>query len=298
PLPSDKMKLAARSEQHLGTVVEIKLPASHTSLFSQCFLEFARIEKKFSRFLPSSELSRANSNLGVWQEASEELLFLVRSAEDFRIKTNGAFDITIKQRLEELGYGPKHKASQNIIQKMRSLLLPPIKIDNGSKRILLNKEIDLGGLGKGYAIDKVAYLLESKGVSHYYINAGGDIYAKSKKGEPNWSILLEHPDDPERAIGKISINSMAIAASAANRRKWGRFHHLINPKTLLPAKNMKACFVLAKSAMEADAYATALFCAGFQEAIHLCNKLGLTALLISNDNKMYQTPGFSAEFFG
>ncbi|MCX8198207.1 MAG: FAD:protein FMN transferase [Candidatus Micrarchaeota archaeon] len=290
------MQLSARSEEHLGTVVEVKLPASSSSLFPACFAEFSRIEKAFSRFLPDSELSRLNSRLGVWQDATEELLLLVQKAEEFRAKTRGNFDITLKSRLEELGYGPKPAPSAKP-SPLLGFFQPPFKLDTKKRRILLNKQIEFGGFGKGYAIDRVASILDKEKVKHYYINAGGDIFAKSADGEPGWQILLEHPDDPQKAIGKISLDCMAIAASAPNRRRWGNAHHLLNAKTGMPADGMKACFVLARTAIEADAYATALFSAGFSAAIELAASLPIDALLVSKDGKMYQTFGFKAEFF-
>jgi len=295
------MPLAARAEQLLGTTVEIKLPSRHSALFSACFSELARIEAAYSRFLPNSKLSSLNSNLGVWQDATDEMLFLVSKAEEFRAKSDGNFDITLKSRLEELGYGPKCPSLKKS-QKPAPFRLPDffpraIKVDLKKRKILLRKEIEFGGLGKGFALDKVSELLEKNGVHHYYINAGGDIYAKQGAGEPPWEILLEHPGDPSRAIGKVLLNWGSIAGSAPNRRRWGECHHLLNAKTGLPAKGAKAIFAIAKTGMEADAYATALFTAGFEDGIRLSKNLPVEILIISDNNKMYQSNGFGAELF-
>ncbi|MFA5929599.1 MAG: FAD:protein FMN transferase, partial [Candidatus Micrarchaeia archaeon] len=173
-----------------------------------------------------------------------------------------------------------------------------IRVDTKLGRVLLNKEIDFGGFGKGFALDRVSSLLEGHGVSHYCINAGGDIFARRGDGESPWEILLEHPDDPSRAIGKVPIDNCSIAASAPNRRKWGEFHHLLNAKTGKPAKGVKAVFAIAKTGIEADAYATALFTAGFEEGIALSSRLPVEALIISSQDKMFQSKGFKAELFG
>ena len=297
------MEIAAKSEQVLGTTVEIKLPSRHSSFFPLCFSELTRIENAYSRFLPDSELSRLNAKLGIWQNASCELLSLVEKAEEFRGKTDGHFDISMKAVLDSMGYDAEYtfkpKKAKGGIALALSRLLPAVKIDRAKGRLLLNRQIEFGGLGKGYALDRVAALLGEKGVDHYYINAGGDIYAKRGEGEAPWEIILEHPDDSERAMGKISLDGKSIAGSAPNRRSWGNgeFHHLINAKTGKPAQGVKCIFVMAKTGIEADAYATALFTAGFEKGIALSKKLPVEILMVSSKDKMYESGGFGAELF-
>jgi thiamine biosynthesis lipoprotein len=298
------METVARTEELLGSAIEIKLPRQHSSFFPICFEEMKRIEDAYSRFLPDSKLSKLNKTLGTWQHVSEEFIFLLSKAEEFKAKTGGNFDITLKSALDAMGYDKdysfkqKPEAKPGILASMRGALSGAIQINRNEKKILLNREIDFGGFGKGYASDRVAEVLERKGVSHYYINAGGDMLAKSAKGEKDWEILLEHPDNPEIAIGKINLNGKAIAGSAPNRRKWGDSHHLINAKTGKPAQGTKAIFVIASTGIEADACATALFTAGFEHGISLSKKMPVEILSISSQNKMYQSPGFGAELFG
>ena len=297
--------LATQSREVLGSVVQIKLQECHSPLFSICFSELERIERAFSRFRVDSELSKLNQHLGVWQDASAELLGLVEQAEAFRMRTAGNFDISLKARLEQLGYDPEYSFKPKEKEDPRRIPASPFssafQLDIPHGRILLHKEIEFGGLGKGYAADQVARLLESKGVHHYYINAGGDIYAKKEApNTPPWFILLEHPDDPERVIGKIELDGRGIAGSAPNRRRWGengRLHHLLNAKTGEPAEGVKAIFVVAKTGIEADAYATAIFTAGFEEGIALSQKLPVEILFVSSKDEMYQSPGFDAELF-
>ena len=307
--------MAARTEQALGSVIEIKLPERHAALFPLCFSEIGRIEEAYSRFRDSSELSRLNRRLGVWQSASDELLMLAERAEEFRQKTDGYFDITLKARLEQLGYGPQQNSGKMAQQpsKIAQQTGPPavlhdsgsaVKVDRKSGRIWLGKEIEFGGLGKGYVLDRVAALLEKNGVKHYFINAGGDVYARRGKGEEPWIVLLEHPDDPSRAIGSMELDGHALAGSAPNRRRWGAIggpgerHHLLNPKTGEPVKGVKAVFVLARTGMEADAYAKGIFCGGFTNGVQMAGRLPVQALLISGENKMFQTPEFPVTWLG
>lgn len=293
------MKIESRTEELLGTQIEIKLPEKFSSIFPKCFSELKRIEKTYSRFLDSSELSKLNSNLGKWQKVSEEMIYLIETSEKIRKQTNGNFDITLKSTLERLGYDKNYtfKEKENkktILQKIKQIF-PPIKIDKRNKKIFLRKEIEFGGCGKGFALDKVSKILDENGVTHYYINAGGDIFAKQYG--PPWEILLEHPENPDMAIGKVILNNKAIAASSPNKRKWGKYHHLINARTELPANEVKAIFVLAEKGIEADAYATALFTAGFDDAIVISQHLDIEVLIISSEDKMYISPRFNLHLF-
>lgn len=287
------MNIVSRSEKWLGTLIEIKLPLEHSFLFSDCFKEIERIEKTYSRFLDSSELSKVNASLGSWVSVSDEFLFIVSRAQEIKKKTWGNFDITLKSTLDQLGYDKNYSFKESIknvsVSDKLKGLLPSIRIDNSLKRIFLRKEIDFGGLGKGFALDSVARLLDEKNVDNYYINAGGDIFAK---GKIPWKISLEHPDDPSKFIGELELNNEAIAASSSNRRKWGKNHHLINAKTKLPQNSIKAIFVIANKGIDADAYATALFTAGFDDAIILSQHLELKVLIISFDDKVFQSEDF------
>ncbi|MBI5227806.1 FAD:protein FMN transferase [Candidatus Micrarchaeota archaeon] len=309
--------IVAQREQMLGTTIEIKVLEQNAHLFPFCFEELRRIEKTYSRFLDNSELSRLNRNLGLWQEVSDEFIYLLASALEFYKKTDGNFDISLKSVLDNIGYDKEYsfkakKSSRSHEANLVSDLIKNVQIDEKNKKILLKKEIEFGGFGKGFALDKVRELLESKGVRHYYINAGGDIFARRGKertgekgkdqesGQDPWIILLEHPDDETKAIGKIELDNCSLAGSAPNRRKWGKageFHHLLNAKTKKPAMDVKAIFVIAKSGIEADAYATAIFTAGFGKGIGLSQHLPVEVLIISSKNKVFQSKGFKVEFF-
>lgn len=227
------------------------------------------------------------------------MIWLISKAIEFKEKTEGNFDITVKSILDDLGYDKEYsfKKKEQTNKKTISQAKQEIEVNKKDNKVKLNKEIDFGGFGKGFALDRVKELLEQNKINHYYINAGGDIFARSDKNQEPWIILLEHPNDSSRAIGKIELNKRSLAGSAPNRRRWGKYHHLINMKTREPATGVKAIFVIAKTGIEADTYSTALFTAGFEEGILLSRKLPVEVLIVSNTNKMYQSDGFGAEIF-
>jgi len=294
------MEFESEKREMLGSVIEIKLPAGRADLFADCFGEISRIENEYSRFLDSSRLAAMNRSLGLWFDVPEEMIFLLEKAEEIKKKTLGNFDITLKSELDRLGYDKdytfkeKPGGKSGLVSRIVEKTANSVFIDKKKGRAMIRKEIDFGGLGKGYCLDRVADILRKKNAGDFCINAGGDIYAQ---GESPWEILLEHPDDPKRVIGKIQLNGRSIACSAPNRRRWGKYHHLINAKTKMPQDSVKCIFVLASTGLEADAFATALFTAGFLDGIELAMKLPVEILAVSSENKMYRSPGFECEIF-
>lgn len=297
------MKLLKEEREFLGTLVSIELPSSFSFLVSTCFEEIQRIEKTYSRFLDSSELSQLNTNLNSWQSISKEFFTLITQGLLYQKNTKGSFDITLKSILDDLGYDKEYSFkkktssySPSLLQKLRSSLQKNVLLDNNKQEVFLRKEIDLGGFGKGFAVDRVKDILQKNNVPYFVIDAGGDMYIQSEKNKP-LQILLEHPLDTEKAIGFIHMSHGAIASSSPSRRSWKDGHHLIDAKTKKPAHSIKHVFVLADSCVDADAYATALFTAGFAQAIALSRTLLLEVYILSSDGELYLSPGFKAEFF-
>ncbi|MFC1780463.1 FAD:protein FMN transferase [Patescibacteria group bacterium] len=240
-------------------------------IFDQGFKQFHFVIEKFSRFDPSSGLSILNNSRGKEVKVSKELFKLVEFAIDLANKTNGTFDPTIIDFLEAYGYDTKYSfdklQSKKLIQKeikqilkkrksYKDILLYPAR---SSIKLSKNQKIDLGSIGKGYAIDKAFSKL--KPLKNFIINAGGDIRATgvNKDGKP-WPVGLKVPKVGE--IKRIRLDNKAICCSGSWARKVKFFHHLINPKTGKPQNDIKAVFVIANNAMKADSWSTALFVMG------------------------------------
>lgn len=295
------MKLVKQERELLGTKVSIELPSSFSFLFESCFDELVRIEKTYSRFLESSKLSLLNKKLDVWQTVSEEFFFLIEKGLEYNKKTKGYFDMTLKSTLDNLGYDKEYSFTKKEVttsspKKSFFFAKKDVELDNGQLKVLLRKEIEIGGFGKGFAVDLIKTHLETNGVKEFVINAGGDMFISSK--EHPVTIYLEHPTDMKKVMGEVKISYGAIASSSPSRRKWKDGHHLINAKTKLPDQSIQQIFVLADSCMDADAYATALFSAGFVKATSLARKLPVEIYMLSTDGEPFMTSGFKAEFYG
>lgn len=296
----------SQKREFLGTLIEISFESDFEDLkvndiFDECFLEVERIQNKFSRFDEESFLSEVNSNLFNLFEVDDEFLFLFKKFEQINSKSLGYFDIFVKKRLENLGYDKdysfKKKKIMCLFYKFRSFFVSffdnKYEVDYKKKKILLRDEVDFGGFGKGYAVDKIVEILQGKKVRNIYVNAGGDIFEGGKS-----KILLEHPTKEGVVLGNIEIKNQAICSSSGEKRKWKGNHHIINPKTHKSSKGVKGVFVLGNTTLICDAFATAFFAMSFEEAVKISQKVDeVKVLIISSNDKMYKSDGFNCEFY-
>jgi thiamine biosynthesis lipoprotein len=254
------------------------------------FGEFDRIVKNYTRFNENSELSNLNRNSGKWVKISQEFFDLVEFMLQISKDTDGSFDPTVIDFLETYGYDRNYNFSklenpeldsfvQNLVKKRKSW--GEIKLDKESRKIKLaeGQKIDLGAVGKGYAIDCAFEKLEK--IGNFLIDAGGDIRAKGKNERNGfWEVgLMDKSGEEEKFIGTISLQDEALASSGSWARKVKQFHHLINPKTGKPENARRTVYVKAKTAMIADAWATAIFVSGSKDLSKQIEKNGLEVLL-------------------
>lgn len=240
------------------------------------FNEFDRIVKKYTRFDDSSELSELNRHSGEWFKLNDEFFELVKYMLDLSKVTDGIFDPTVIDFLEVYGYDKNYdfskldnpdldKLIEDTAKKRRSW--KEIEVDDEKKMVKLAKgqRIDLGGVGKGYAIDCAYEKFIKHGLKNFLIDAGGDIRAKGKNDKDEyWQIALKNENSKGEVeiVGMMELKDEAIASSGSWARRVKQFHHLINPRTGKPENKLKTVYVQAPTAILADSWATALFVGG------------------------------------
>ncbi|NJK85167.1 MAG: FAD:protein FMN transferase [Bacteroidales bacterium] len=252
-----------------------------------------------STYVPNSIISRFNRNeTGVIPD--EHFLTIYKKAVEVNKKTNGAFDITVAPIVNAWGFGYTEKNDADSA-KIDSLL----QYVGMDKLILEGKTIqkkdpnvmfDFNAIAQGYSVDLVADFLESKGISAYMVEIGGEIKAKGKNPKNSkWRIGIDRPIDNNVIPGAtlqniIEISNYSLATSGNYRKfieKEGRkYGHIINPKTGYPEySNMLSVTVIAKDCMVADAYATSFMVMGKDKTIEfLNNNRELEAYLIFSDD--------------
>lgn len=246
-------------------------------------------ESNFSRFRDTSFLSKLAKNIGPYKIPPEAKKLLDFYSKLHQI-TDGLFTPTIGKSLISAGYDKNYSL---IPQDNLS------KPDNW-KNISYNEnqissteptQLDFGGAGKGYLIDLVSNLLLKKDLKNFCIDAGGDIRLSGNKP---LTIGLENPNDTSIVIGTINLKNSSLCGSSGNRRQWGKYSHLINPKTLTSPKNILATWVTSSECMTADGLATALF---FVDPTRLKHDFDFEYLCLYSDFSIDKSDNLSVTLF-
>ncbi len=259
-------------------------------LFSRIMERIEEFDRAYSRFRSDSLVTRMSREAGTFMlpPDADKMLALYRDLYD---RTDGYVTPLVGNMLSDAGYDENY----SLVQK-KELEAAPAWDDVMSyahptltiKRPVL---LDFGAAGKGYLVDLVAEVLEAYGVMEYLIDAGGDIL---HKGDAPIRVGLENPENLQQVIGVCELRGGSICGSAGNRRTWGEFTHIMNPKTLESQKNILAVWVTANTALLADALATCLF---FVDAGTLTDAYDFEYVLIRNDHSVERSAGFLGEVF-
>jgi thiamine biosynthesis lipoprotein len=252
-----------------------------------CILDF---EKTFSRFREDSIVAHIAQSAGeyVFPEYAKEIFAVYKNLYDM---TGGFFTPLIGGALVDAGYDREY----SLVQKEIARVPTWGEVMEYVHPVLKTKvpvRLDFGAAGKGYLIDLVARVLEQYALQGYTIDAGGDIYHKSAQMLP---VGLESPINASQVLGVYNLTSgKSIAGSAGSRRAWGDFTHIINPKTGVSPREIVAVWVVADSALIADALTTCLF---FVEPQTLADVQSFEYLIVYKDFSIQKSTGFSAELF-
>lgn len=238
-------------------------------------------EKRFSRFLVDSELSRLNRSAGDWFSASAEMVSVIFLALHSFEQTHGLFDPSILPDLKRAGYVESMDtirqrgavAVSDEIKPAKRRSFSEVRVDPLARAIFVpsGMSLDLGGIVKGWIVEQAALVL-SKYADVCAVNAGGDMFLIGlPAGKFSWPIGLEDPRDPTKLLTTLNVGSGALATSSISKRTWKQGdkiqHHLIDPRTGEAAvTDWLSVTVTAPHAYLAEVYAKALLIAGSYNA--------------------------------
>lgn len=249
-------------------------------------------DKTYSRFRQDSLITKMSQNAGTYEMPydAEKLISFYRQMYD---ATDGLVTPLIGQALSDAGYDAEYS-----LQKKPMTELPAwdsvLTYQQGKLTTTHPVLLDFGAAGKGYLVDIVAELCDKSGIEEYLISAGGDlVYRTPNVGKPA-RIGLENPDDMNQIIGVAYIANQSLCGSATNRRTWGDFHHILNPRSLSSPQHIKAVWVVADSTMLADGIATCLY---FISPDELQPAFAFEYLIVGLDNTAMHSKNFPAELF-
>ena len=257
---------------------------------------FEAVEDTCSRFKEESELSRLNRQVGQEVKASDILFDNLKEALRFYEKTNGVFNPGILEAIETSGYTKsiEYIKGKELGEASHSVpaisKITPYILNEENQTVILNNRIDLGGIAKGWVIDRAADLLSKQGFG--FINVGGDIRIFGTLPRP-LNIGIEDPIDPSRILSSIQISEGAVATSTSMKRRWkmnGKSqHHLIDTTTGEPSTStILSSTVTAPTAVEADVLAKVTLLLGEKDGKSWLSSKKIKAVIINEAKEIWR----------
>jgi len=294
----------ARSFTAMNTDVEtvVCLPASEQDSGEKAFLRvrqiFHEVETTLSRFNADSELSRLNKAGGVPFLASNLLFTVVTMAKEAANLTGGIYDPAILPYLLAAGYDRSfeklsEQADSPLYQLNGRFTWRDINLEPDSSIITMPPGcgLDLGGIGKGWTVDRVCESL--RGLTGYAIDAGGDMVLGGRRADGSlWSVGVADPLQPQDNLTVLELSNCAICTSTTKRRSWHRDgipgHHLIDPRTGKSASStVISATVIAESAMMAELIAKTALILGPDEGMQFIrNQPGTQGIFVLNTDEL------------
>ena len=288
PEPPSEFPLLRVSRRAMATTFEVLLPLGLPDALTAAEAaldEIDRLEDQLTVYRDTSEVSRLNARAATGPVPVEEGLFgLLALAARITAETDGAFDVTAGALIKAWGFfrGPRRvPGTAELRQVLERVGMRHVVLDPEARTVQFARpglEVNLGSIGKGYALDRAARLLRAGRKIPCGLLHGGQssVYAMGSEpgSERGWAVGLRHPWEPGRHLAVVYLRDRALGTSAAtfqhlehNGRKLG---HILDPRTGWPAETLASASVAAPTAAEADALATAFFILGVDRARAYC----------------------------
>ncbi len=292
--------LAAEREL-MGTAVSVELWAPGDmdggALVEAVFAEFARLDHMMNPWNPDSELSRINREAAAGPVgASSEIIEVVQRALHYSRLSDGAFDISFASVGQHYDYRRGEMPDAQELQVGRANIdYRAIQVDPGRGEIRFTRpglQVDLGGIAKGYAVDRGIAILQAGGVTSAIVSAGGDSRILGDlQGRPR-TVGIRHPRREGEYAALIPLADTAISTSGDYERFFivdgVRHHHILNPRTGQSAREVQSASILAARAIDSDALSTTTFILGVDKGLALIDSLpGVDAIIIDGSGKLH-----------
>jgi len=277
----------------MGTAVSAEIwhddPEQAKELLALVMDEMRRIDAAYSPYIADSELSvlnRTAAKRGV--RVSDELWLLLQASEKISTLSNGAFDITYASAGRLYDYRKRERP-------VDADLAQAIEAINFRHVVLMRRQrvryshpgvyVDLGGIAKGYAVDRCVELLQERGVTQGMVAAGGDSrIIGDRKGRP-WTVGVQDPRDAAAMIAVLPLVDTAVSTSGDYERFFEeegiRYHHILNPGTGDSARDVRSVTILGPEGLLTDALSTTVFVLGLRDGLALIDTLpGIDAVVV------------------
>ncbi len=299
--------LVKRSQMLMGTLVFVTgvAPDERTArnAVAAGLAEIRRLEELLSTWIPTSDLSQVNASAG--EEAvgvSAETYELVRRALDIAELTGGGFNITVGPAVEAWGF-PEHprRPTEAELRSVRPLVdLSQIHLNERASTVYLTQKgmrVDVGGIGKGYAADFAARVMREAGATAGVVALSGDITTFGRMPDGSrFTFGVQHPRVEGGLLGRLELENEAVSTAGDYQRFFiedrVRYHHILDPDTLQPARDCQSVTVVAKEGVLADGLDTGIFVMGPEQGMALVERLpGVEAVIVDQAGNVLVSSG-------
>ncbi|MGC4028404.1 MAG: FAD:protein FMN transferase [Steroidobacteraceae bacterium] len=296
-----------RDDAIMGTrvAVEVWAPdrASGETAIDAVFADMRRIDERMSTYKETSEISKVNREAAQHPvPISAELFSLIETAQQYSALSDGVFDITYAS----VGYlydyrNHRRPDGKAIAEALHSVDYRQLKLDKAAGTIAFGRpgmRIDLGGIGKGYAVDRGIDILKQLGYGHAMVNAGGDTRVVGDRFGKPWMIGIRHPDRKDEVVLRIPLQDAAFSTSGDYERFFDeggvRYHHIIDPRTGTSPHAVRSATIIAPTATRTDGLSKTVFILGPVKGIEFINRLpDVDAIVIAADGKVFYSNGLA-----
>jgi len=265
------------------------------------FDEFDRIDVLMSRYRESSELSKLNRQAAHSpQQVSPELFLVLKRAQDISRLSHGAFDITFASTGYLYDFRRKRQPTMQELARQSRVSHRDLILEPESYRVTFAKPdiiVDLGGIAKGYAVERGVDILKQAGVQNARLSAGGDLrLLGDKRGKP-WIVGVKDPRLADEHAVVLPLSDAAISTSGDYERFFinengERVHHILSPVTGRPVEGIQSVTIIGNDAMTTDGLSTAVFVLGVEQGLAMVESLeGVDAIIIDSERRMHYSKG-------
>lgn len=299
--------VVTRAQMHMGTLVKITAVADSESVAQAAatagFAEIRRLEELLSTWIPTSELSRVNAAAGsAAVPVSPDSIAVVQRSLQAAEMTSGGFNIAIGPAVDAWSVTERqHIPAAAELQQLSPLVdLRGVHVDVLARTIRLERagmRIDVGGIGKGYAADRAVEIMQKAGALAGVVALAGDIktFGRLPGGRP-FPVGIQHPRKEGAVLVWIDLQDEAISTAGDYERffeKDGvRYHHILDPQTLQPARRCQSVTVVAREGVWADGLDTGIFVMGPERGMELVERLAdVEAIIVDAEGRMSVSSG-------
>jgi FAD:protein FMN transferase len=303
PAMVEERRLAMGSELHL-TARTADAPRARAA-FAAAFAEVERLEALLSTWRPASDVSRLNAAAGgAPVPVHADTRAVLRAAAQVSAWTDGKFDVTFAALADiwkfDHDQDNRVPTPAEIAARLPRVDYRRVVIDDTAGTVAITRpdvRVHLGGIGKGYAVDRAVAILRAAGLTDFMVQAGGDLYVAGTAGESPWRLGIQDPRGaPDDPFAVLELSDATFSTSGDYERYFEqdgvRYHHILDPATGQPARGTRSVTVVTKEALWADGLSTAVFILGPERGMALVERLAdVEAVIVTAENQVLVSTG-------